>query len=159
MENNHFKIGEYVEGTSPSNRHVRGYLVGYQLLDDTNPDSVVAKVAVNNSQESLIIPKTMKEVSQYEKIIKALDEAGLRYENGKIEGKHQPKFMTGDILRHKAYGNNESGNIVITYVYDGGYNYNYQDNCGGGSFGWYWEKDYEIIRRDGDIKLKAVKMI
>lgn len=143
------RIRDYVEGNDAKHgRFYRGYLVGYVLLDKTDPGSIVAEVAVTNSKSVYITMESLKPVSRYETLLKALEECGLKYEEGKIVGRHQPKFSAGDIARHKNYGDRIEGNIVITYVSERGYSYNYQNNMGGGTFGFSGEDDYNLIKED-----------
>lgn len=143
------RIRDYVEGNDAKRgRFYRGYLEGYALLDKTDPGSIVAEVAVTNSKSVYITMESLKPVSRYETLLKALEECGLKYEEGKIVGRHHPKFSAGDIARHKNYGNRTEGNIVITYVSECGYSYNYQNNTGGGTFGFSYEDDYNLIKED-----------
>lgn len=142
-------IGNYVEGYEiDTNFFVRGYLTGYALADHTNPDSIVAVIAKDHSHKVRITKKSMKLVSRYETLLKALEEYGLQYVDGKVVNRPQPKFSIGDIARHKNYGELESGNIIITYVHEGGYSYTFENGCGGGTFGFSSEKDYNLIKRD-----------
>ena len=142
-------IGSYVEGYEVNtNIFVRGYLVGYALLDYTNPDSIVAEVAKDHSHETQIVRESMKLVSRYETLLKALEEYGLKYVDGKIVNHPQPKFAVGDIIRHKNYGDNTAGNAIVTYVHDGGYSYTMANQCGGGTFGFSGEDDYNLIKAE-----------
>lgn len=140
-------IGTYVEGyTVEHNSFERGYLTGYALLDHTDPNSIVAVIAKDHSHEVLIKKESMKIVSRYETLLKALEEYGLKYIEGKVVGRPQPKFAPGDTARHKNYGDNPSGDITITYVDERGYSYVYDNGCGGGTFGFSGESDYNLIK-------------
>lgn len=141
-----FTIGSYVEGNEvKTNRFVRGYLAGYVLLDKTNPSSLSVEINITNSKTVYITMESIKLVSPYETLLKALKDCGLDYKDGKIVGCHHPKFCTGDIARHKNYGDLEKGNIVITYVSEQGYSYRFQDGSGGGTFGFSLEDDYNLV--------------
>jgi hypothetical protein len=57
----------------------------------------------------------------------------LKYIDGKIIGRPQPKFAIGDIARHKNYSD-KSGDVIITYVCEHGYTYMFANGSGGGTF-------------------------
>lgn len=148
-KNRMISIGSYVEGYDvKTNIFYRGYLTGYVLMDNTDPNSICAKVAINHSLSVIINRDTMKLVSRYETLLKALEEYGLKYEDGKVVGRQKPKFNIGDIARHKNYGEDERGNIVIVYIWDNGYNYRYQYNSDGGSFGFIFENEYNLVKEN-----------
>lgn len=140
-------IGSYVDGDDVKNGfHYRGYLTGYVLMDKTDPNSICAEVATDHSHTVIIKRDTMRLVSRYETLLKALEEYGLKYEDGKVLGRPQPKFSIGDIARHKNYGENASGNVEIAYVSERGYSYRFQNGSGGGTFGFNSEDDYNLIK-------------
>lgn len=142
-------IGSYVEGrTVEHNFFERGYLIGYALLDHTDPDSIVAVIAKDHSHEVQIKRDSMKIVSRYETLLKALEEYGLKYIEGKVVGRPQPKFAVGDIIRHKNYGDDTAGNAIVTYVHDNGYSYTMANHYGGGTFGFSGEDDYNLIKAE-----------
>ena len=88
------RIGDYVEGREEeTNNFVRGTLVGYALQDHTDPESVVAVVAKDHSHTDIhIIKESLSLVSRYETLLRALQNSGLDYVDGKIVGRHVPKF-------------------------------------------------------------------
>lgn len=143
-------VGDYVEGREvKTDRFVRGTLMGYTLQDHTDPDSVVAVIAKDHSHTDIHITKaSMSLVSRYETLLKALHNSGLDYVNGKIVGRHVPKFCAGDIVRHKNYGDQTRWNCRITYVSENGYSYLYTDNAGGGTFNFSGECDYNLIKEE-----------
>lgn len=143
-------IGDYVEGREvKTETFVRGTLMGYTLQDSTDPDSVVAVVAKDHSHTGIhIIKESLSLVSRYETLLRALQNSGLDYVDGKIVGRHVPKFCVGDIVRHKNYGERTCGNCRITYVSENGYSYMYANNAGGGTFGFSGEEDYNLIMEE-----------
>lgn len=144
------RIGDYVEGREVETKNfVRGTLMGYALQDHTDPESVVAVVAKDHSHTDIhIIKGSLSLVSRYETLLRALRDSGLDYVDGKIVGRHVPKFCAGDIVRHKNYGELTCGDCRITYVSGKGYSYMYADGSGGGTFGFSGEKDYNLIKED-----------
>lgn len=143
-------VGDYVEGREvDTNNFTRGTLMGYALQDHTNPDSVVAVVAKDHSHTDIhIVKESLSLVSRYETLLRALRNSGLDYVDGKIIGRHVPKFCAGDIVRHKNYGEQAVGNARITYVSENCYSYIYTNGSGGGTFGFKCENDYNLIKED-----------
>jgi len=142
------RIGDYVVGREVETKNfVRGTLMGYALQDHTDPESVVAVVAKDHSHTDIhIIKESLSLVSRYETLLMALQNSGLDYVDGKIVGRHVPKFCVGDIVRHKNYGEQTCGDCRITYVSENGYSYMYANDSGGGTFGFSGEEDYNLIK-------------
>ena len=69
-------IGSYVQGTEVSTGvFTRGYLVGYKLMDKTDPNSIAAEIEKDHSHSVYITMDSMKLVSRYETLLKKLEEA------------------------------------------------------------------------------------
>ena len=143
-------IGSYVQGTEvDTGFFARGYLVGYKLMDKTDPNSIAAEIEKDHSHSVFITMDSMKLVSRYETLLKKLEEYGLKYIDGKIIGRPQPKFAIGDIARHKNYSD-KAGDVIITYVCEHGYTYMFANGSGGGTFGFSAEKDYNLIKSNNN---------